>query len=164
MFAVGQGVIHPSFGIGVVKAEDDKTIRVKFMDGLKTLVKKLPVAMLLRPATELEQKQADLKTFFDTHTHSAQLKTYIQWLREAGPNGVANDCGCVKNQFYNYTCECRTLVKLYHRFSIFKDELSKRGYHITDVEMENGKHKTILHAEPLGAPCQSIHSSISSRN
>lgn len=107
------------------------------------------MASRVRAATEDEQKQANLKTFFDTYTHSAQLKTYLQWLQDAGETGVVNDCGCDKDQFYNYTCVCRTLVKLYHRFSIFKDELTKRGYDITDVEMENGKHKTILHSEPF---------------
>jgi hypothetical protein len=152
MFASGQAVVHPSFGIGIFTGETDRFLTVRYGKETKKFIKSLPVVGLLRPvlrpATEAEQKQAELAEFLDSYTHSALLQTYLHWLRCAGPLGVVNDCGCAKNSFYNYTCACRSLVKLYHRFSVFKDELTKRGFDIRDIEMENGKHKTVLVSEP----------------
>lgn len=152
-FHTGQALAHPIFGLGMYLGENSEYVSMMYGKETKKLSKKFPVilpaAERLKLASDEDQKKASLQAFFDTYTHSEQLKTYLQWLREAGPAGVVNDCGCAKDEFYNYTCRCRSLLKLYHRFSVFKDELSKRGYVIEDVEMENGKHKTILHSEPF---------------
>lgn len=152
-FHTGQALSHPIFGMGIYLSENNEYVSLKYGAETKKLSKKFPVilpaAERLKLASDEEQKKASLQAFFDSYTHSEQLQVYLKWLREAGPEGVVNDCGCRKNEFYNYTCQCRSLVKLYHRFSVFKDELTKRGYVIEDVEMENGKHKTILHSEPL---------------
>jgi len=157
---VGDLVIHPAFPNEIAKylGEDETNCEnivlqysgKKHADrGIVKFKKYYPTTLNMRPVTQNELDKIKIDTYFAESEQSELLKTYIQTLIEAGPDGVINDCGCPKNEFWNYTCHCKTMVKLYHRFSVFKDDLTKHcGYHIEDVEMENGKHKTILISAP----------------
>lgn len=153
-FTKGQFVVYPSFpGIGVVYGEDDKCVSLLYnKDNIKKISKIIPVdepfSTKIREATEEEKGAENIRMFFDNHSHSDQIKVYLKWLRGAGQEGVMNDCSCEKDQFYNHTCTCQTMVKLYHRFSVFKNDLIGQGYKIDDVETDSGKHKTILVSEP----------------
>jgi hypothetical protein len=106
----------------------------------------------------LDTKNLKVSKGIDEYEHSEKLKVWLQWLKDAGPEGVMNTCGCPRDEFWNTTCECRTSAKIYHRFSCFTEKLRKLGFEVEDDETDSGRHKTILISEPtvklpVAAPC-----------
>jgi hypothetical protein len=131
-------VLDPNWTIGEVtkiRIENINNNKERFAFLLKDLI-------LL---SEEEKSQMKFTSWVSSYEHSDKMNKYIRYLKEAGSAGIINDCGCPQNEYDNYTCKCRTMVKVYHRFSVFKDILVNQfNWNIIDVEMENGKHKTIL--------------------
>lgn len=159
-FVVGDLLVHSSFAGNVAKLvgnNPDGSFSLQF-DGSKD-VRRFADSLLLRKATDEEVIKYQVAAFISGYEHGELFSVYLEWLREAGTEGVANDCGHTKDAHWNYTCSCRTMVKLYHRFSVFKDiAVNKLKFNIIDVEQENGKHKTVLVAEPsaLFTPIHSL--------
>lgn len=150
MFKQGDLVTHTGItGLGVVTVEDHNSDKLIVRKGKekRTFSCHVLSTSLFRLATEDESKHAKVFNFVTNHVQSKIVETMLNWLNEGGSDGVLNDCGCEKNEFYNYTCTCRTLIKLYHRFSVFTQQLRDTlDLNIEDKTLENGKHKTILHS------------------
>ena len=151
--AIGDVVFHPGNGeLALVVGSDPDYLHLRFggSKDVRKFKKGWPATQKIRKATEEESLRAKISSRLSSYEHSDLIKTYLEWLRDAGSRGVDNMCGCAKDSYWNYTCKCKTLVKLYHRFSVFKDILvNELGYDIVDVESEGGRHKTILQGEPV---------------
>lgn len=149
MFAAGTPVTHPgipNFGVAFVESDSADLLVVRHGKSIRKFNRSVLSTTNFRKATPEEAHSAKTHTWVSNHAHSYLVETMIKWLQEAGTEGVLNDCGCPKNQHWNYECECLSLLKVYHRFSVFVQQLRENlDMNIETVALESGKYKTILH-------------------
>ena len=129
-------------------SDDAEKLIVNHRGNVRTFNRAFPAVQSFRVATDEEASQIKLYSWVLSHPKGHFVGLMLEEVAQGSRRrwGLSTIADAPRTSHWNYTCNCRSLLKIHHRFSVFVEQMRKAcDLNLETVALDSGRFKTVLH-------------------